>query len=298
MSETVQGVATGQPRLRCALKQIHEELLALSESDLLVVNLEPLAAISIVRGALPKVLPLREQIVSTLPKFDLIHLDSLETYALALHQTHSDYCAARDRQEERTALAAEAYQLRERLLSDVKVLKNRGVMKNVNLSELKGSNGHLNIACDVMLLATLLRNRWEQVSTRCAVNLEELDRAEVLSDKLTLAVGKCDRVPELLKLAGEQRQRAYTLFVRAYTEVRAAVVYLRRNHGDADKVAPSLYGKRKRISKSLATETVEAKPVPQSITPSECDATTIAATSSADTNGASVGIPGANPFLN
>ena len=82
-----------------------------------------------------------------------------------------------------------------------------------------------------MSLAILLRNRWEQVSSRCAVTLEELDRAEVLSDKLTLAVGYCDRVPELLKLAGEQRQRAYTLFIRAYTEVRDAVVYLRRNHG-------------------------------------------------------------------
>lgn len=149
-----------------------------------------------------------------------------------------------------------------------------------------------------MSLAILLRNRWEQVSSRCAVTLEELDRAEVLSDKLTLAVGYCDRVPELLKLAGEQRQRAYTLFIRAYTEVRDAVVYLRRNHGDADKLVPSLYGKRKRAAKSLKTETVEAKQVPQTASPSEPAATTNATNSTADTNGTSVGLPGTNPFLN
>ena len=112
MSKDVQTMAVGVPRLGRALKQIREELAALSKDEILVVNLDPLAAISIARGALPKVLLLREQFVSTLPMFDLTYLDKLETYALALHQTHSNYCAARDRQEERTVLAAEAYQLR------------------------------------------------------------------------------------------------------------------------------------------------------------------------------------------
>jgi hypothetical protein len=298
MSKSEQNLAVGQPRLRRALKQIREELEALSDKELLVINLDPLAAIAIARGALPKVLPLREQITLALPTFDMTHLDRLETYALALHHAHSLYDAAKDRQEARTLLATEAYQLRERLLTDVTVLKNRGILNNVNLSVLKGPNGHLNIACDVMSLATVLRSRWERISGRCAVTLEELDQAEVLSDKLTLAVGDSERVPEGLKLAGEQRQRAYTLFIRAYSEVRDAVIYLRKKHGDADKLAPSLYVKRKRTAKTAKSKTVDVNETTQTTSPNEATAITTKEHTNADTNGTSVGLPGTNPFLN
>jgi hypothetical protein len=37
------------------------------------------------------------------------------------------------------------------------------------------------------------------------------------------------------------RQKAFTLFVRAYDEARRAVQYLRAKAGDADSIAPSLY---------------------------------------------------------
>jgi hypothetical protein len=255
--------AVGQPRLRNALDQIQSELDALEEGDLQPINIEPLTAIATARGALPKILLLREEILSSLPKFEAKHLDNLELYSLALMQAHALFLAAKGRLKDRKELAAEAYQLRSRLLSDVTTLKQRGLLPLVNLRELKGPNGHLNIACDVMSLANLLRSHWNVISNQCAVTIEELDRAEILSDDLTQAVGVRDRVPEALIQAAKQRVRAYTLFIKAYTASRNAVIYIRSSKRDHERIAPSLFHGRKSTKKTaVESETNTAEVVP------------------------------------
>jgi hypothetical protein len=241
----------GQPRLRSALEKIQGELDSLSESELLTLNLDPLAAIATVRGALPKLQPLRGQILSSLPNFEAKNLDRLELYALALMQAHAIFLAAKGRLMDRTELAREAYKLRKQLLSDVTVLKQRGLLPFANLSELKGPNGHLNIACDVMSLANMIRGNWDAISSHYPITIEELDRAEVVSDDLTQAVGTRERVPEALIQANSQRIRAYTLFIKAYAEVRHALVYIRRPKRDYDRIAPSLYHGRKPKKKTV-----------------------------------------------
>jgi hypothetical protein len=248
----------GQPRLRSALEKIRDELDSLTERELLTINLEPLAAIATVRGALSKLQPLRGQILSSLPNFEPKNLDQLELYALALMQAHAIFLAAKGRLMDRTELAREAYKLRKQLLSDVTVLKQRGLLPFANLSELKGPNGHLNIACDVMSLANMIRSNWDAISSHYPITIEELDRAEVISDDLTQAVGVRERVPEALIQATNQRIRAYTLFIKAYAEVRNAVVYIRRPKRDYDRIAPSLYHGRKSTKK--AVESFEANP--------------------------------------
>ena len=242
----------GRPRLRNALERIQDELESLNESELLIINIDPLAAIATVRGALSKIQPLRGRILRALPEFESKYLDNLELYALALMQANALFLAAKGRLKDRTALAAEANLLRKRFLSDVTTLKERGVVPSANLNDLKGPNGHLNVACDVMSLANFLRNNWDAISGRYPVTLEELDRAEVVSDDLMQAVGVRERVPEALIQAGKQRLRAYTLFIRAYTEVRNAVIYVRREKQDYDRIAPSLYHGRKSTKKSAA----------------------------------------------
>jgi hypothetical protein len=51
----------------------------------------------------------------------------------------------------------------------------------------------------------------------------------------------------------ELRDRAFTVFVRAYGQVRHALQYLRREKNDAERYAPSLYGcRRSRKAKAFA----------------------------------------------
>jgi hypothetical protein len=44
----------------------------------------------------------------------------------------------------------------------------------------------------------------------------------------------------------DQRQRNFTLLMRAYTQVRRAIGYVRFEHGDADRIAPPPPPKAKR----------------------------------------------------
>ena len=41
--------------------------------------------------------------------------------------------------------------------------------------------------------------------------------------------------------SAEQRDRAFTLFIRCYDQIRRAILFLRWEQDDADTIAPSLY---------------------------------------------------------
>ena len=53
------------------------------------------------------------------------------------------------------------------------------------------------------------------------------------------------------------RQRAFTLLVRSYDEIRRAVVFVRWAEADADAFAPSLYTKSRKLRAS-GVERIEA----------------------------------------
>jgi len=52
--------------------------------------------------------------------------------------------------------------------------------------------------------------------------------------------------PPGLVAALDLRRRAFTLLLFAYDEARVAITYVRRREGDAELIAPSLYGVKKR----------------------------------------------------
>jgi hypothetical protein len=245
MLKTETRVPVGQGRLRNALETVRGECEALKKKELLRVNVEPLSAVTTVRGALSKILRYRDTIADSLPTFNLKYIDQLDTYALALMQAHTYFRATVGRPRDRTRLAGEAFVLREQILADVVVLKKRGFFREVDLTHLKGPNGHANIASDLMMLSTLVRNEWETVSKVSPITLMELDRAENLSDELIRAIGQSSRVPEALAFARQQRARTFTLFMRAYNQVRCAIAFIRSVENDAEEIAPSLYLKRR-----------------------------------------------------
>jgi hypothetical protein len=98
------------------------------------------------------------------------------------------------------------------------------------------------------------------VSGRTGTTLEELDQIEILVAQLPTAAGRRDKEPETTAQAVRDRQAAYALFIGAYEEVRAAVVYLRRKQGDAHSIAPSLYLGRAAPKKKSADETNVTQP--------------------------------------
>jgi hypothetical protein len=293
MSSTIEPLATSQPRLRDALDHIRPQMAALSRGELLPINLDPLFAAAVALGALPDLLDLRPRLADLATLFDLANLDQLETLALALIQAHTLYIGVESRSETLPVLSRQAIELRAQLLADATILARRGHLPTARRWGLKGTNGYRNIASDLLTICGLLRSYWPSIVNQTAVTEADLDRAEILGDEMIRAIGIRDQASELSITAADQRRRVYTLFVRAYDQIRRAVTCLRWQNGDADRIAPSLYGKRKaghkkakKVDPATNANVATTSTVPQ-----------LAAAACPDRNETRIGLPGADPFL-
>ena len=115
------------------------------------------------------------------------------------------------------------------------------------LDSLKGANGIKNVAQDLQMLSQIMQESWPQIQGKSATVAEDLEAASRIGTRLTRIVGVREQGPAQVAAATEQRQRVFTLTLRAYEEARSAVAYLRRREGDAESIAPNLYtGKQRR----------------------------------------------------
>ena len=63
MTESISTNPGPHPRLREALEKVRPEMVALGQEDLLAINIDPLAAASTARGALPQIMAMRASIL-------------------------------------------------------------------------------------------------------------------------------------------------------------------------------------------------------------------------------------------
>jgi hypothetical protein len=214
-------------------------------------------------------------------------LDKVEPLVLAMGYTHSLHAAASVPLLSVNELSARAVAVRQVLAMDCAALAQRGLVDGGRLKELKGPVGYKNQAFDLLTLVALMRDRWRRIKGKSAVSLAELDEAESIADRLLTAVGEREQLPLVRAAAADIRQRAFTLFLRAYNELRRAAEYLRWHTGDVDALVPSLYaGKKRRDPTQLAkSEVVRVQVIPE-------------VAKEVPTNGASVpmGMPGGDPF--
>ncbi len=232
-------------RFRQALEKVRAEVAQLTPSELSSINLEIPSAIITVRGCVPELQALRPRIVTELPAVDLVQFDNVETYALALTQAHSQFLSASQPPVPIAELTEKLKLARELFLSDVSALARRQLLDGTRLDELKGATGPKNIATDVLMLAAMLRDNWDAIAGKTGVKLSELDEVEQMADSLTNALGIKEQGPSRSSAVSDQRQRVYTLFLRAYNQARRIVIFLRWDEGDADTIAPSLYAGRR-----------------------------------------------------
>jgi hypothetical protein len=125
-----------------------------------------------------------------------------------------------------TELSDEVAKAREVLLSDAVALAKRGVMDAQRLKELKGPPGYKNIAFDLLALVAMFREKWSVLDGKTLLQASELKHAQLLADRLISAVGDREQTPTQID-AAERRQRAFSLFVKAYDQARRAIQYVR-----------------------------------------------------------------------
>jgi hypothetical protein len=228
-----------------AYAQHLEEILRVPDEQLTRVNLDIVKTVCTVLGVYPKFIKLREQLAN-LPGFDIHLLNDLAGFAFALLEANVNYCIASRPPDALGSLLGPAAELRRTLLSDAKVLAHRGLLDRTRFDRLSGPKGARNVAFDLISLSALLRDRWPTIAGKTAIDPVELGRAEVLAEQLIHAVGRRDKKPASIAALSKIRDQAFTLLVSAYDQVRRGIAYLRWNEGDADEIAPSLYGGRKK----------------------------------------------------
>lgn len=235
---------------------------AVPESEFAAINVDVQSSVATALGAWPEIRALRDQIVKDVSSFDITLLDNLESYTLALGHAQTEYQTATETPASLLALANEAIKWRTILLNDATTLISRGLLSEAVLGELKGINGHKNIAFDLFALANVLKKNAAAIASKTSVSQDELVQAQVLADKLVTAVGEREQAPVIAAEAVRDRQAAFTLFVNAYDEVRSVISFLRRKQGDADSIIPSLYAGRAAPKRKPADEKVDTQTVP------------------------------------
>ncbi|NUP07991.1 MAG: hypothetical protein HOW73_18245 [Polyangiaceae bacterium] len=224
-----------------AFEALRPEIEALTDEELLPVTTDIPSAIISVLGSLPGLTGLRAAIVAESPTYDMTAYDRIELYALALAHAHGRHQVASLPPEPVAALVVEANRVRTELFDDVTVLARRKLVDEKALKRLRRTNSQKNVAFDLVVLVTLLRDNWPALAGKTAISSEELDAASKLANRLARALGARDHGEAVRVEATQTRLKAYTLFVTAYERVRRIVQFHRYEQRDADRFAPSLY---------------------------------------------------------
>lgn len=274
-------------------QRVEAEVRALSERDLVTVNLDVPSAVATALGSLPEIIQRRDE-VAALKGVDMGKFDKIRDYAFALAHTHSEYRAALGPADPIGTLSEEVTEIREQLFGDAQALGRRGLLEASRVEKLRSGVGYKNVAFDVAGLVSLFRERAKELAGKTAVSAHELDHAAELAQKLVTAVGLKEQSPAGVTAAALLRQQAFTLFTGAYDEARRAIGFLRWHAGDGDTIAPSLWagrGGRKPAEPETTAPIAAATPTDGTTKPS---AGTVANTAPSSTPAA--GLPGATPF--
>jgi hypothetical protein len=210
--------------------------------DLVAINIDVPTAVATALRALPAILALRGDVIRELPCFDIGNFDQLETYARAAEHAYAQ-------RVEPSAAADVLASLRERgkglgstLHREARILLDRGLIPS--LCAFNGRANAKQLGDELLAISQQLRQHWETIASRTAIQLSELDQAERLAHQLLVAWGEKEQARTARAQEAELCQRHFTLFVRAYAQIRRAVAYLRWDR-NPDKVAPSLYKARR-----------------------------------------------------
>jgi hypothetical protein len=223
-----------------AATRTKERLAEIDPDELMIINRSALAIVTTIIAALPALQAQRPLFEKHLKTFDFAILDGLEDAANTLRVAQSALTAVKPEVDELGPYFNDAVAFRSLLVGDVTGLVRRGTLRESVLEELKGPPGYTNVANDFLVMVSHLRSNWEEASKK--VSLEDLERAQATSDRLFYLAAQRDKADSALAEATLRRAQAYTLVVRSYEYLRAALTWIHvvEGKGGISEIAPSL----------------------------------------------------------
>ncbi|OJY19302.1 MAG: hypothetical protein BGO98_40025 [Myxococcales bacterium 68-20] len=229
-----------------AFEALKAEYAKLPDEALSPINVDIPRAVAVVLGAEPRVRTLLPEMEAALKSPPKRVVESLRQMALGAWYAH---LVAMPAKSDRPAkdLLEQATALRAKLLKAADALADAELVDATAVARIREGSGNIDKANDLVALAALFSQSWDAIHNKTAIAREQVDEAALLGPRLLVALAE-EPLPKS-DHANDTRQRAFSLLVHAYDEVRRAVTHVRWAEGDADTFAPSLYTKsRKRKS--------------------------------------------------
>jgi hypothetical protein len=228
-------------RAQRAFEKLEPEYRALKASELLRVNADVATSAATALRAADRVESMADSFAKELIHFAPADLEGLRTLAFGAW-----YAALQARPNELEAaefekLVNEGIALREQFVVASEALAARKLFDAKTLKDIDRGVGHRDLAGDLTTFASIYTKNRARYAGKTAIEPSEVKRAAEIGSAIFEIVAKRDRAAKGPKTAAETKARAWTLFARAYDELRRAVTYVRWDEGDANAIAPSLF---------------------------------------------------------
>lgn len=229
-------------------------MLGLPKDKLLVLNVDIPSAVCLGLAVPERLQPWRARILDELPRFDIHALDHLEQYAKALMVAHCEYRLARKSPADIRALTEATRCRYQVLMNDARALASRGLIAPEHLEKFTGCRRRIDRVMALAALANVLKTAWPRIEGKTALTLTELQQADAQAMRLMSALAHQKKPLRDLAKITELRQRAFTVFANAYTQVRRAIQYLSEDAKEVERIIPSLYPRKRAAQKAHATD--------------------------------------------
>lgn len=241
------------------------ELLALPKDKLLVVNVDVQSAVCLGLAAPERLQVWRDRIIDELPRFDISAFDRLEQYAKALMHAQVEYTLARKSPADIRGLTEATRCRYQVLMNDARALASRGLLSPDKLAAFPAGRRRSDRILALSALIKVLKNAWPRIQGKTALTLSELEQADEQAMQLMFALAHQKKPLKDLAKITELRQRAFTVFANAYTQIRRAIQYLCPDAKEAERILPSLYPRQRSARKAEATPSSAAPTAETSI---------------------------------
>ncbi|AKF09882.1 hypothetical protein DB32_007031 [Sandaracinus amylolyticus] len=254
------------PTLIAALAAKREILTNMPATEVLhAMRLDARSAAGIAGGSLPRIARHRAALIAEFGERARALLDDLPTVVYATYQAAYDVDAAEDDSDMRE-LHRQVLEEHQLIAGDLDALANRKIIDRSRIDAGRSILGYRTTVDSTFVLLSLTRSLWMTIQGRTLLTEADLERieakAQAMLDRLNQREQRATRMP-----TRELRDRALTLLVRTYDEIRRMLTFVRWAQGDADEIAPSLYARRGRKHGGTDTdppdEDVEPTPEPE-----------------------------------
>jgi hypothetical protein len=232
---------------------------AVAHEDIVYVYADPHSVVKTVTNAEPKYMAFRPRMAALAGEVDLTLVDDCASYARAYMHAASEL-AEEAEEDDAAALYEEGLKTRELFATVRSSLGKAQVTSNTpHLRSFAGRAGRDEVSSDLFKHVVFFEKEWQNLEGKVPITKADVERAEFVGRALMREPRKKGGQPLSAGSPQLTMYQAGTLLLRAYAEVRRAIVFLRGRQGDADEIAPPLYSGRTPPKKS-AKAPADAQP--------------------------------------